>query len=159
MTSLVVHAVIGIALIVWIVRSNPQIFGRRPVAGPRFSTLEILYWVVGIAVIPFCYYFNYQFVLEYKTGADNPIWGPGSWTQFIELGYANPAASSASLDYTVISLILWPLFVIIDGKRRGIRRAWLYFVVILFTTTATGPALYFATVERQHRLQKADAFV
>jgi hypothetical protein len=158
MTSLIVHAVIGIALIVWIVRSNQQIFAR-PVVGQRFSRLEIIYWLVGIAAIPFCYYFNYLFVLEYKTGVDNPIWGPGSWTQFIELGYANPAASSASLDYTIISLILWPLFAIIDGKRRGIRRAWMYFAVILFTSTATGIALYFATVERQHRLQKADAFV
>jgi hypothetical protein len=156
MISLIVHAVLGVLTAVWIVRANPQIFARVGTGANKqaqFSKLEILYLVVGIASIPICWYFNYQFVLEYKTGADNPLWGPGSWAQFIELGYANPAASSASVDYTVMSLILMPVFTIIDGGRRGIRRSWLFFGFILFATSATAFAFYFAVAERQRRHQ------
>jgi Terpene cyclase DEP1 len=153
MTSLIVHALLGVAVIVWIVRANPQVFAR-PAGGPAFSPLEIVLYVIGVASIALGYYFNYQFVLEYKTGADNPIWGPGSWQQFIELGYANPAAASASQDYTIINVILLPLFTIIDGRRRGIRRPWLFFVASLFTSCAFAYAFYFAVMERQHRHQQ-----
>ncbi|MET0701463.1 MAG: DUF2834 domain-containing protein [Mycobacterium sp.] len=153
MTSLIVHAVLGVLTAVWIVRANPQIFAK-PATGPMFSKLEIVYLLTGLLVIPICWYFNYQFVLQYKTGADNPIWGPGSWQQFIVLGYDNPAAASASVDYTVISLILLPVFTIVDGMRRGIRRPWLFFGFILFATSATAFAFYFAVAERQHRHQK-----
>jgi hypothetical protein len=157
MISLIVHAVLGVLTAVWIVRANPQIFasmrgGARKQA--QFSKLEIIYLATGLLAIPICWYFNYQFVLEYKTGADNPIWGPGSWQQFIVLGYDNPAAASASVDYTVMSLILMPLFTIIDGGRRGIRRSWLFFGFILFASSATAFAFYFAVAERQRRHQK-----
>jgi hypothetical protein len=154
MISIVVHLILGVVVTVWIVRANARIFAR-PANGPMFSTLEIVYLAVGLLTIPFCYYFNLQFVAEYKTGADNPIWGPGSWQQFIELGYANPAASSASLDYTIMSLILLPVFAIVDGKRRDIRHAWLFIGFILFASSATAFAFYFATAERQRRHQVA----
>ena len=52
------------------------------------------------------------------------------------LGYANPAASSASQDYTIMSLLLFPVWAIIDGRRRGIKRAWLFCVLLLFTSSA-----------------------
>jgi Terpene cyclase DEP1 len=159
MISLIVHAVLGVLTAIWIVRSNPHIFAKVSQGSHKqalFSRLEIVYLLTGILVIPICWYFNYQFVLEYKTGADNPIWGPGSWQQFIVLGYDNPAAASASVDYTVISLILVPVFTIVDGMRRGIRRPWLFFGFILFATSATAFAWYFAVAERQHRHQQAE---
>ena len=155
MISLFAHLVIGIAVIAWIGRANPQIFSRVGRGQPLFSPLEIVFYVVGIASTALGYYFNYHFVLEYKTGADNPFWGPGSWQQFIQLGYTNPAASNASQDYTFVNVILLPLFTIIDGRRRGIRHPWLFFVSSLFTSCAFAFAFYFATVERQHRHQKA----
>ena len=158
MISLIVHAVLGIATAIWIIRANPTISARvrqGPHKEPLLSKLEIVYLLTGILTIPICWYFNYQFVLEYKTGADNPIWGPGSWAHFIQLGYDNPAASSASVDYTVISLILMPVFTIVDGLRRGIRKPWLFFGFILFASSATAFAFYFAMAERQHRHQKA----
>jgi hypothetical protein len=34
---------------------------------------------------------------------------------------------------TIGNVILLPLMTIIDGRRRGIRRPWLYFVSSLFT--------------------------
>ena len=61
MVSLIVHAILGIAVIVFIVKSNPAIFKRVP-AGPQLSTLEIVFWVVGIASLPLCWYFNIRYV-------------------------------------------------------------------------------------------------
>jgi hypothetical protein len=154
MVSLTIHALLGITVIAWIVRANPQIFSAVP-AKPRFSTLEIVFYVIGIASILLGYYFNHEFVVQYGVPGGNPIWGPGSWQQFIALGYTNPAAASASQDYTIMNVILLPLFTIADGRRRGIRHPWLFFVASLFTSCAFAYAFYFAVIERQHRHQKA----
>jgi drug/metabolite transporter (DMT)-like permease len=158
MVSLVVHALLGIVVIAAVVKLNPAIFARVP-SGPSLSTLEVVYYVVGVASIALGYYFNFQFVQEYSTPDSNPIWGPGSWQQFIALGYVNPAAGSASQDYTIINVILLPLFTIIDGRRRGIRHPWLFFVSSLFTSCAFAYAFYFATVERQRRHKLSDVAV
>lgn len=159
MVSLIVHLVLGIGVIFWIVRANPHVFSRPTDGGPMFSPLEIVFYVVGVASIALGYYFNHQFVAAYAVEGGNPIWGPGSWQQFIVLGYENPAAASASQDYTIINVILLPLFTIIDGYRRGIKRPWLYFVASLFTSCAFAYAFYFATLDRVHRQQKVLAAV
>lgn len=153
MVSLLVHAVLGLAVVGWIVASNPQVFAR-PSSGPRFSALECVYYVVGAASVVLGWYFNIRFVREYATGSGNPLWGPGSWSDYIRLMFTNPAASSASQDYTIINVVLLPLFTIIDGYRRGLRRPWLYFVSSLFTSCAFAFAFYFATLERQRRHQR-----
>ena len=49
-----------------------------------------------IASIALGWYFNIRFVQQYANGSSNPIWGPGSWTDYIRLMFTNPAASSAS---------------------------------------------------------------
>ena len=154
MISLIVHAILGVLVVLWIVRANAHVFAR-PAGGPAFSALEIVYYVVGIASIALGYYFNHQFVDQYAVPGGNPIWGAGSWQQFIALGYVNPAAASASQDYTIINVILLPLFTIVDGYRRGIRRPWLFFIASLFTSCAFAYAFYFAVIERQHRHEKA----
>jgi hypothetical protein len=151
MVSLLTHAILGLAVITWIVTSNRQVFSR-PVGGPLFSPLEGLYYVIGIASIGLGWYFNIRFVQEYSQGSTNPLWGEhGSWAEYIRLMFTNPAASSASQDYTIANVVLLPLFTIVDGYRRGLRRPWLYFVVSLFTSFAFAFAFYFATIERQHR--------
>ncbi|MCF6385540.1 DUF2834 domain-containing protein [Mycobacterium sp. MBM] len=154
MASLIVHLVLGIGIIAWIVRANRHIFARPTDGGPMVSPLEILFYVIGAASIVLGYYFNHQFVATYAVEGGNPIWGPGSWQQFVMLGYANPAAASASQDYTIINVILLPLFTIVDGHRRGIKRPWLFFVSSLFTSCAFAYAFYFATVDRVHRQQR-----
>ena len=151
MVSLIVHAVLGLTVIGLIVASNPQIF-RRPVSGPVLSPLEIVYYLVGIASVAIGWYFNIKFVREYSAGSTNPIWGPGSWADYLRLMFVNPAASSASQDYAIGNVILLPLFTIVDGYRRGVRRPWLYFVSSLFTSFAFAWAFYLATVERHRRL-------
>jgi Terpene cyclase DEP1 len=98
------------------------------------------------------WYFNIRYVSEYSHGSTNPLWGQhGSWAEYIRLMFTNPAASSASQDYTIANVVLLPLFTIVDGYRRGLRRPWLYFVSSLFTSFAFAFAFYFATIERQHR--------
>jgi hypothetical protein len=154
MVSLIVHAVLGLSVIALIVKSNPAIF-RRPATGPAFSALECLYYAVGIASVVLGWYFNIRFVKEFSAGATNPIWGPGSWSDYIRLMFVNPAASSASQDYIFGNVVLLPLWTIIDGRRRGIARPWLYFVCSLFTSFAFAWAFYLATVERQRRHENA----
>ena len=51
MVSLLVHAILGIVVIAFVVKSNPAIF-RRVAAGPALSKLEIAYWVIGIVSLP-----------------------------------------------------------------------------------------------------------
>ena len=152
--TLLVHAVLAVLVIGWIIQSNAAVF-RRPATGPAFSGLELIYYVVGIASIILGWYFNIQFVREFADGTGNVFTGNGSWWQFISLGYDNPAAASASQDYTIGNVILLPLFTIVDGYRRGIRRPWLYFVSSLFTSFAFAWAFYLATVERQRLHEKA----
>lgn len=151
MLSLIAHAVLGVATVWFLVASNPMIF-RRPATGPLFSTLECVYYAAGIASIALGWYFNIRFVTEYADGNVNPLWGDGSWAQYLELMYANPAAGSAGQDYTIGNVILLPLMTIIGGRRRGINRPWLFFVSSLFTSFAFAWAFYMAAAERQDRL-------
>jgi hypothetical protein len=155
MVSLLVHALLGVVVAVVIVKSNPAIFARFQ-AGPQVSALEVFYYLVGIASIALGYYFNYHYVQEYVTPSSNPIWGPGSWQEFIVLGYTNPAASSASQDYTIMSLLIFPVWAVVDGRRRGIKHAWLYIGFILFASSASAWAFYLAAIERQRRHKIAD---
>lgn len=150
MVSLLVHALLGFCVIGWIIASNPKVYAR-PVAGPWFSPLECVYYVVGIASVALGWYFNIRFVQQYALGSTNPIWGHGSWADYIRLMFTNPAASSASQDYTIANVILLPLFTITDGYRRGLRHPWLFFVSSFFTSFTFAFAFYFATIERQRR--------
>ena len=151
MVSLLVHAVLGLTVIGWIVASNSQVFARPP-GGPVFSPLELVYYVVGIASVALGWYFNITYVQQYAHGSTNPLWGEhGSWAEYIKLMFTNPAAASASQDYTIANVILLPLVTIVDGYRRGLRHPWLFFVSSLFTSFTFGFAFYFAVIERQRR--------
>lgn len=150
MISLAVHAFVGLLLIACIVVANRKVFSR-PSGGPPFTALESAYYLVGIASIVLGWYFNIRFVRDYASGNGNPLWGPGSWSDYIRLMFTNPAAGSASQDYTIANVVLLPIFTIVDGYRRGLRRPWLFFVSSLFTSFAFALAFYFATTERQRR--------
>jgi fucose permease len=151
MVALIIHFVIAIGVIVVIVASNPQIF--RQAATPKVSVLEAVYYVAGIAATVIGYYFNLKYVNDYSQGSHNAIWGDhGSWKEFIQLGWANPAVSSASSDYYIMSLVVLPLFVIVDGRRRGVRHPWLYVMFVLTASSTFGWAFYLATIGRQRRV-------
>lgn len=89
MVSLLVHAALGVVVIGWIVSSNPKVF-TRPAGGSWFSLPECVYYVVGIASIALGWYFNIRFVQQYAHGAANPLWGPGSWAEYVRLMYHQP---------------------------------------------------------------------
>jgi len=152
MLSLTVHAILGFVVVGVILRANPAIF-RRTASGPLLSPLELALYAIGIASIVAGWTFNITFVLENTDGwLTNPLWGNGSWEQYVQLMFDNPASSSASIDYSIANVLLLPLITIIDGRRRGITMPWMYFVATLFTSFAFGWAFYAATVERQRRL-------
>jgi hypothetical protein len=155
MVALIIHLVIAIAVIATIVALNPQIF--RQAATPKVSALEIVLYAAGIAATVIGYYYNLKYVNEYSQGTHNALWGDhGSWKEFMQLGWANPAVASASSDYYIMSLILLPLFVIVDARRRGIRHGWLCLLFVLTASSSFGWAFYLATVERQRRLSKVN---
>lgn len=150
MISLVAHAILGLLVIGLIVVSNRRVF-TRPAEGPMFTPLECVYYAVGIASVVLGWYFNVRFVVENASAGGNLFHGPGSYPNFIRLQFANPAAGSAAEDYLIANIVLLPLFTIVDGYRRGLRRPWLYFVCSFFTSFSFPLAFYFATIERQRR--------
>ncbi len=152
MVALLVHAILGIAVIVFIVKSNPAIF-KRVATGPQLSKLEIFLWALGIVSLPLTWYFNIRYVQEY---AENPFWGDPTWAQFMAMGYVNPSSSSQVADYTILSVIM-AVWAVVDGRRRGFKNSWLYFALFLFTSSTFGSAMYLATVERQRRHKLATA--
>jgi Terpene cyclase DEP1 len=152
MVALLVHAILGIAVIVFIVKSNPAIF-KRVASGPQLSKLEIALWGLGILSLPISWYFNIRYVQEY---AENPFWGQATWSEFIAMGYANPSSSSQVVDYTILS-VLMAMWAVVDCRRRSIKYAWVYIGLFLFTSSTFGTAMYLATIERQRRHKLAGA--
>lgn len=151
MVTLIAQAIFGLAAIGFIVASNRQIF-RGALGGLQLSGMECAYYAIGIASVALAWYFNIRYVSQYSTGSENPLWARGGWTQYAKLMFANPAASSATQDYLIANLLLLPLFTIVDGARRGVRRPWLFFVSSWFITFAFAWAFYLATIDRQRRL-------
>jgi hypothetical protein len=69
--------------------------------------------------------------------------------------FTNWAADSAAQDYIIVNVVLLPLWTIIDGRRRGLRVAWIFFVMSLFTSLAFSVAMFLAFIERQLRYNRA----
>jgi glycopeptide antibiotics resistance protein len=149
MVSIIVHFLLGLAVIGWIISSNRTIFAK-PANGPWLSPLEFVYYAVGITSIALGYYFNIKFVGE-AHGQGNLVSGPASYPSFLKGQFASSAAGSGISDYLIANVILLPLFTIVEGLRRGIRHPWLYFLCSFFTSFSFPLAFYFATIERQHR--------
>lgn len=154
MSALLVHAVLGLATIALLIGRNRSTF-RTPTAGAKVSALEATYAVIGFASVALGWYFNVRFVQDF--GGSNPLWGNGaSWTHYISQMFTNDAARSASQDYTIANVVILPIWTIIDGRRRGIRSPWLYFVISLFTSFAFSFCAYLFTLERLRRHTTAD---
>jgi hypothetical protein len=157
MVSLIVHALLGLATAWLVVRSNPAVF-RRPPSGPLLSGLEVVLYAVGLVSIGVGWFFNVRFVTENTDGwLTNPFWGDGSWAQYLKLMFDNPAAGSASGDFITANVVLLPLVTIVGGRRHGINRPWLFFVLTLFASFTAGWAFYAATVERIRRSATASS--
>ncbi len=65
--------------------------------------------------------------------------------------FTNPASGSVGQDMIITNVLLFPLWTMIDGPRRGLRHTWIYFVMSLFTSFSFAMGLYLAAQERQVR--------
>ena len=144
--SLIVHAVLGVVTTGLMVRWNGRLFRRGSPAG-RVSALEATYDVVGVASVLLGWYFNIRYTQQFGHRAN--------WVHFTKSLFTNWAADSAAQDYIIANAVLFPLWSISDGRRRGIARPWIFFVMSLFTSFGFSMAAYLAVVERQHRFDRA----
>lgn len=148
MLSLLIHAALG-ALAIWIFfRANDYLYAKDW-PGSSISVLEGLYYALAIGSLCVGWYFNVTYVFAYPEQA--------SWTHFTKMLFTNPAAGSAGQDVIVTNAILFPLWTIIDGPRRGLRWTWIYFVMSLFTSFGFAMGMYLAAQERQVRWNEVRA--
>ncbi len=146
MTALYIHFGVGLLFIALFFYWNRRLYSAGW-QGSGVTALEALYYLIAVCSFALGYYFNIQYVQMYPEQA--------SWVHFTKLLFTNPAASSGSQDLVCTNAILFPLWTIIDGRRLGMRRPWVYFVLSLLTSFGFGMALYLAAHERQIRWLRA----
>jgi hypothetical protein len=78
---------------------------------------------------------------------------------YVKALFASWASDSAAQDYTMVNLVILPLWTIVDGRRRGMAAPWIFFVMSLFTSLAFAVAFYLAFVERQIRYNREEPAV
>jgi hypothetical protein len=148
MVSLIIHAVLGVATTAFVVWCNRRMFTGRW-DGVRVTPLEGFLYAVAIVSVALGWYFNIRYVQQYGKTA--------SWVHFTQQLFTNWAADSAAQDYIIANVILFPIWTIVDGRRRGISVPWGFFVMSLFTSFAFAMAAYLAVVERSVRYERAVA--
>jgi hypothetical protein len=145
--SLAFYGILGALTTVFAFAANRRLFGHSR-AG-RVSILEGLYFFFGLASLCLGWYFNVRYVHQYGHQA--------SYVAYTKALFTNWAADSAAQDYIMVNLVLLPLWTIVDGRRRGLRAPWVFFVMSLFTSLAFAMAFYLAFVERQIRYSRVDS--
>jgi len=134
------YGVLGVLSTAAAVYWNRNLFART--APPKVTALEAIYYVVAVSSLVLGWYFNVRYVHAYRHA---------SYTNYVRMLFTNWAADSAAQDYTIVNVLLLPLWTITDGRRRGLRIPWVFFVMSLFTSLAFSMAAYLALVERQSR--------
>jgi len=142
MTSLLIHAALGALTVCVFFYVNAHLY-RRDWSGSSATVLEKLYYVAAVASVCTGWFFNIRYVFTYPAQA--------SWVHFTTMLFDNPASGSAGQDMIVTNVVLFPLWTVIDGRRRGLRGTWIYFVMSLFTSFGFAMGLYLAAQERQVR--------
>ncbi|HTY16645.1 MAG TPA: DUF2834 domain-containing protein [Myxococcota bacterium] len=142
MVSLLVHAGLGALTVAVFFYANAHLY-RRDWKGSEPTILERIYYAVAAVSVCVGWYFNSKYVFAYPAEA--------SWVHFTGMLFTNPAAGSIGQDMILTNVVLFPLWTIIDGPRRGLRHTWIYFVMSLFTSFTFAMGLYLAAQERQVR--------
>jgi hypothetical protein len=143
--QLVFYGILGIASTVAAVAANRHLFGSG--GAGRVSGLEGVFYVVGVASLGLGWYFNVRYTHTYAHA---------SYVNYTKMLFSNWAADSAAQDYTIVNVVLLPLWTIVDGRRRGLRIPWIFFVMSLFTSLGFAVAMYLAFVERQVRSDRPE---
>jgi hypothetical protein len=144
-TSLVFYGILGLVSTVAAFAWNRRLFAGEGGAG-AVSVLEGLFYLIGLASLGLGWYFNIRYVHLYGHKA--------SYVDYTKALFSNWAADSAAQDYIIVNVLLLPLWTIVDGRRRGMRAPWIFFVMSLFTSLAFSMAMYLAFVERQIRYNR-----
>jgi hypothetical protein len=142
MTSLLIHAALGVLTVVIFFAYNRSLY-RSDWPGSGVTFLEGLYYVLAVGSVCLGWWFNVKYVFTYPEQA--------SWWHFTSMLFDNPAAGSIGQDVIVTNAILFPLWTMIDGPRRGLKGTWIYFTMSLFTSFGFSMGLYLAAQERQVR--------
>jgi len=142
MTSLLIHAGLGALTFALFFYVNAHLY-RSDWSGSRMTFLERIYYVAAAVSICIGWFFNIRYVFAYPADA--------SWIHFTKMLFDNPASGSAGQDMIITNVVLFPLWTIIDGSRRGLRGTWVYFIMSLFTSFGFAMGLYLAAQERQVR--------
>ena len=127
--------------------ANRRLFG--PGGAGRMRPLEAVYYAVGCCSLVLGWYFNVRYVHTYPHDA--------SYVDYTKKLFTNWAADSAAQDYTIVNVVLLPLWTIVDGRRRHMRLPWIFFVMSLFTSLAFSMAMFLGLMERQIRYNRASA--
>lgn len=148
--QMLISAILGLATIAVAFFVNRHLFGgasARTVGS--VSLLEGVYYAVGVCSIVLGWYFNVRYTHTYHDA---------SYWNYTKMLFTNWAADSAAQDYIIVNVVLMPLWTIVEGGRRGLRWAWIFFVMSLFTSLAFSIAMFLAFMERQlrynHRTQE-----
>lgn len=145
MTSqLLVYGVLGVVSTVVAFAVNRRLFGER--GAGRVSVLEGLYYFLGLVSVCLGWYFNVRYTHQYGHEA--------SYVDYTKALFSNWASDSAAQDYIMVNVVLLPLWTIVDGRRRGLRWPWIFFVMSLFTSLAFAVAFFLAFIERQIRFNR-----
>jgi Terpene cyclase DEP1 len=145
--SLFFYGILGVASTVFAFTANRRLFASGLPAAGRVTFLEGTYYVVGVISLLLGWYFNVRYVHLYGHRA--------TYTGYVKLLFTNWAADSAAQDYTIMNLVLLPLWTITEGRRRGVRFPWIFFVMSLFTSLVFAAAIFLAFMERQLRYNRA----
>jgi hypothetical protein len=143
--QLLIFGIFGIGSTAIAFYVNRHLFVAGNAAG-RIRPLEAVYYVTGVISICLGEYFNVRYSHTYH---DANYWN------YTKMLFTNWAADSAAQDYVIVNLVLMPLWTIVDGTRRGLKWAWIFFVMSLFTSLAMSIAFFLAFMERQWRYNKA----
>lgn len=125
---------------------NRRLFDRRKVGS--VTVLEGVFYVFGAVSLVLGWYFNVRYVHQFGSHA--------SYVNYTKTLFDNWASDSAAQDYVIVNVVLFPLWSIVDGRRRGMRAPWIFFVMSLFTSLAFSVAMYLAFVERQVRYNRSE---
>ena len=109
--SLTFYAILGVLSTVFAFACNRHLFARGDIG--RVSALEGVYYFVGVASLCLGWYFNVRYVHTYGHRA--------SYINYTKMLFTNWASDSAAQDYTIVNVVLLPLWTIVDGRRRGLR--------------------------------------
>ena len=146
-TQLLSYGILGVVSTVAAFVVNRRLFGEG--GAGRVTFLEGLYYVVAFVSLGLGWYFNVRYTHQYGHKA--------TYVDYTKMLFSNWAADSAAQDYIIVNVVLLSVWTITDGRRRGIRIPWIFFVMSLFTSLAFAMGFYLAFVERQLRYVPEEA--